>query len=160
MTDTSRPVPEAAGSGGLPDAAGTPASSIPGLRYRRLDAPADYPRMNEIANDVRIAQGDDFYTSDEQFQRFYERIENCDVARDLVLVELRERLVGYVRVGWHDEPASRLYAPIVFPEPAAQTLAILTELYAVADRRVAEIAAGHPRGPKLARIGASAGLPE
>ena len=151
MTQTSRPVP---------DAAAIPASSIPGLTYRRLHAPADYPRMNEIANEVRIAQGDGFYTSDEQFQRFYERIENCDVERDLFLVELDGRLMAYVRVGWHDEPATRLYEPIVFLDPAVETLAILTELYAVADQRVAEIAAAHPHGPKVARTSASGALRE
>ena len=35
------------------EASDIPAPVVPGLEYRRLDAPADYRRMNEIANAVR-----------------------------------------------------------------------------------------------------------
>src|SRR6188472_532442 len=83
-----------------------PTSPIVGLRYRRLDAPGDYRRMNEIANAVRVANGDTFYTTDEQFQHFYEHLENCDPARDLFLADLDDRLVGYVRVAWFTRPRS------------------------------------------------------
>ena len=133
-------------------AAGLPVSSIPGLSYRRLDAPADFPRMNEIANAQRIAQGDDFYTTVEQLQHFYEHMENCDLGKDLFLVELDGRLIGYVRVGWRDEPARRMYEPIVFLDPAVATRAILEDTSDVAERRMTEIAAAHPRGPKVARM--------
>ena len=54
----------------LPSGPGTgdiPASGVAGLSVRRLNAPADYRRMNEIANASRFAQNDGFYTSDEQF---------------------------------------------------------------------------------------------
>ena len=40
-----------------------PASGVPVLRYRRRDAPADYRRMNEIANAVPIARHDTFFTT-------------------------------------------------------------------------------------------------
>jgi len=151
VTQTSSSVPDAAGV--LASSLST--SSIPGVTYRRFDAPADYARMNEIANEVRIAEGDPLYTSDEQFEWFYERVENCDLSTDLFLVELDGRLVGYVRAGWRDEPEARLYEPIVFVDPGVATLPMLAELYAVADRRIGELAAGHPPGPKVARMSAS-----
>jgi ribosomal protein S18 acetylase RimI-like enzyme len=135
-----------------------PASGIPGLRIRRLDAPADYPRMNEIANASRLAQNDGFYTNDEQFQRFYDRIEqhqHCDLARDLFLAELDGRLVAYVRAGWHDEPARRVYEPITFLDPAVSTRPIYDVLLDLAERRLAEIAERHKPGPKVARMRAS-----
>ena len=128
-----------------------PASGVPGLRYRRLDAPADYRRMNEIANAVRIAQHDTFFTSDVQFQQFYEHIERCDLSRDLFLAELDGRLVAYVRVGWFDEPATRVYEPIVFLDPVVPANPAFEALFDLAEGRLAEIADGHPPGPKVAR---------
>jgi mycothiol synthase len=128
-----------------------PASGVPGLRYRRLDAPADYRRMNEIANAVRIAQNDSFFTSEAQFQRFYEHIERCDLTRDLFLAELDGHLIAYVRVGWHDEPDTRVYEPIVFLDPVVPAHPIFDALFDLAERRLAEIAAAHDPGPKVAR---------
>lgn len=130
-----------------------PASGVPGLRYRRLDAPADYRRMNEIANAVRIAQNDTFFTSEAQFQRFYEHIERCDLTRDLFLAELDGRLVAYVRIGWHDEPGTRVYEPIVFLDPAVPAHPVFDALFDLAERRMGEIAEAHRAGPKVARAG-------
>ena len=131
-----------------------PRLPVPGLALRRLHAPADYPGMNAIANAMRIAEGDSFYTSVEQFQQFYEAIEHCDVTRDLFLVELDGRLVAYVRVGWRDEADARVYEPIVFLDPAVATRPVFEALFEVAERRMAEVAAAHPAGPKVARISA------
>src|SRR5204862_410570 len=39
-----------------------PVPNVPGLHIRRLDAPADHRRMNEIANASRMAQNDGLYT--------------------------------------------------------------------------------------------------
>jgi mycothiol synthase len=128
-----------------------PASGVPGLSFRRLDAPADYRRMNEIANAVRVAQHEAFYTNEAQFQRFYEHLENCDVTRDLFLAEVDSRLVAYVRVGWHDEPATRVYEPIVFLDPAVPVHPYFEALFDLAERRLAEIAVAHGPGPKVAR---------
>jgi mycothiol synthase len=128
----------------------TPA--IPGLRYRRLDAPRDYPRMNAIANAVRVAHGDTFYSNDEQFQRYYEHIENCDLDRDLFLAELDGRLVAYVRVGWYDEPDARVYQPIVFLDPAVADQPLMDALFDLAEERMTEIAAAHEGVERVARM--------
>jgi len=114
--------------------------------------------MNEIANAFRFAQNDDFYTSDAQFARFYEQIEqthNCDLSRDLFLVELDGHLVAYVRAGWHDEPETRVYEPITFLDPDVATPPIHDALLGLAERRLAEIAAAHEPGPKVARMRAA-----
>jgi mycothiol synthase len=144
------------GSGPIPD--DIPAYGVPGLAYRRLDAPADYPRMNVIANAARRAQHDEFHTNDEQFRRFYEQLADgaeCDLERDLFLVELGGRLVGYVRAAWYDEPATRVYQPITFMDPASSTLPIYDALLELVERRIAELVRAHPRGPKVARIHAA-----
>ena len=138
----------------------SPRSTASIMTLRRLDAPADYARMNEIANASRMAEGNAFYTTVEQFQRYYEQMENCDLAEDLFLVELDTRLVGYIRVGWRDEPATRLYEPIVFLDPAVVTASTFEAAFDIAERRMEEVAAGHPPGPKTARIDASSSLRE
>ena len=111
--------------------------------------------MNEIANAVRLAQQDTFYTNDAQFQRFYDNIERCDLTRDLFLVELDGRLVAYVRIGWHDEPETRVYEPIVFLDPAVPVHPYFAALFDLAEHRMAEIAAAHEPGPKVARTSIS-----
>jgi ribosomal protein S18 acetylase RimI-like enzyme len=136
-----------------------PASVVPGLEYRRLDAPADYRRMNEIANAVRIAQHDTFFTNDAQFQQYYEHIERCDLTRDLFLAELDGRLIAYVRVGWHDEPETRVYEPIVFLDPAVPAQPIFDALFDLAEHRLAEIAETHGPGPKVARTNVTDAAP-
>ena len=129
-----------------------PTSPIVGLRYRRLDAPGDYRRMNEIANAVRVANGDTFYTTDEQFQHFYEHLENCDPARDLFLADLDDRLVGYVRVAWFDEAEVRVYEPIVFLDPAVADGPLFEALFDLAERRMLEVAATHAGVQRVAQM--------
>ena len=140
------------------DTAAIPASGVPGLTLRRLDAPADYARMNEIANAARMAMGNEFYTTAEQLQRFYDHIENCDLARDLFLAEVDGRLSGYIRVGWRDEPATRLYEVIVFVDPEVATEPVFDAMLEVAERRMAEIVANDPPGTKVARANPPGGI--
>src|SRR5438045_3341731 len=105
--------------------------------------------MNEIANAARMADQNGFYTSHEPFQRFYERMENCDLTRDLFLAELDGRLVAYVRVGWRDEGETRAYEPIVFLDPTVAAEPIFEALLDLAEGRLAEIAAAHEPRPKV-----------
>ena len=71
--------------------------------------------MNEIANDQRVADGIEFYTTVEQMQNHYAHLDHTDLSRDVFLVELEGSLVGYVLGGVvDDEAAVRAYEPIVF----------------------------------------------
>lgn len=125
--------------------------AIPGLTLRRIDAPRDYARMNEIANESRLAQGIEYVTSVEQLQNYYEHLDNCDITTDLWLAELDGRLAGYVRADWHDEQGLRAYEPIVLVDPVVGLHALYPTLFEVAHRRILEIAATHPPGPKVIR---------
>ena len=129
--------------------------SVPGLSFRRVSAPDDYARMNELANDARVAEGIEFYTTIEQFQRFYEHLEHCDLDRDLFLAELDRDLVGYARVDWHDEVGLRAYDTNVMLDPAVDQALVYPALFDLAHERIVEIAATHPRGRKVIRGGAS-----
>lgn len=124
---------------------------MPGLTVRRLRVPDDFPRMNEIANDQRVADGIEFYTTVEQMRNHYEHLEHTDLDRDVFLVELDGTLVAYGRAAWHDELAVRTYEPIVFVDPASDREVVYPALFDLADKRLAELAAAHPAGPKVAR---------
>jgi mycothiol synthase len=126
-------------------------TSVPGLSVRRLRAPDDYARMNEIANDQRVADGHEFYTTVEQMQNHYSHLDHTDLALDVFLIELGGALVGYVRAAWYDEPAVRAYEPIVFVDPAIDREVVYPALFDLANERIAELAASHPPGPKVAR---------
>ena len=144
--------------------------SGPGAGHARVDRlqhdPPEAGRIGRLREDERdrrrvpLAEGNAFYTTVEQFQRYYEQMENCDLAEDLFLVEVDAHLVGYIRVGWRDEPGTRLYEPIVFLDPDVVTASTFEAAFAIAERRMEEIAAGHPPGSKTARIDASSSLRE
>jgi len=128
---------------------GTPLPDIPGLVLRHLRPPDDYAAMNVLANEVRIAQGMDFTTSDEQFQAFYENPPNSDPAKDVVVADLDGRLVGYGRASWHQEPdGPRIYEANLF---VGQNLpdGVLTAVLDAMEARLRVIAADDPAGEKL-----------
>jgi mycothiol synthase len=135
------------------------APGVAGLLFRHLRAPDDYRPMNAIANAVRAAEGESWATSDEQFQRFYETLSNCDTATDVVIVEGGGRVVGYGRVGWHEElDGHRVYETVSFADPSQTFDGLLAALQDIAEARGREVAAGHPTGPKSfdANTGATA----
>jgi mycothiol synthase len=76
---------------------------IPGLTFRRLSAPDDYADMNDAANASRLADGIDFITALDDFVRHYENLHHCDPGRDLLIVEVAGRIVGYGRTYWEME---------------------------------------------------------
>jgi mycothiol synthase len=124
--------------------------SIPGFVLRHLRAPDDYRAMNAIANAVRIAEGTDFYTTDEQFQQFYDSLSDSDPARDVAIAEIDGRLVGYGRAAWHEEPdGPRIYEVIPFVDPLVAGEAVFMAMVDALEARVRTIAADHPPGDKF-----------
>ena len=111
-------------SSDAPDAADAfrttrPLPDIPGLVFRHLRAPDDYAGMNVIANATRRATGDDFTTTDEQMRAFYDNPGNFDPARDVAVLEIDGRIVGYARSGTHQELTGlRVHEVYPFLDPA------------------------------------------
>jgi mycothiol synthase len=122
----------------------------PGLVMRHLRRPDDLGPMNAIANAIRAADGEPFYTSDAQFAQFYENPPGSDPARDVVVAEMDGRIVGYGRAASHEEPAGpRIYEVIAFVDPAASGEAAFTAMIDALETRLRAIAADHPAGEKL-----------
>ena len=120
-----------------------------GLVLRHLRPPDDYAPMNAIANAIRAAEGDDFYTTDDQFQKFYENLSGCDATTDVAIAERDGRVVGYGRAATHQElDGTRIYEVIPFVDPKIAGQAVFTAMIDAIEARARAIAADHPAGPK------------
>jgi len=111
--------------------------------------PDDFRAMNDVANAVRQAEGDEWFTSYEQFRAYYENLSNCDPATDIVVAERYGRVVGYGRTEWTEEiDGKRIYYPMAFAPPAAGR-PLLEAITDAMEARCRQIAAHHPAGAKL-----------
>jgi len=98
----------------FPTATPLPAGTV----LRHLDPPADYPAMNEIANRIRAATGQDFYTTLEQFANYYDHPRDFDRSADVVVIERDGEVIGYARAGTHEElDGTQIYEVVPFLEP-------------------------------------------
>jgi mycothiol synthase len=121
-----------------------------GLVLRHLRPPDDYPGMNAIANAIRRAEGDTFYTTDAQFSQFYENLSRCDPVTDVAVAEIDGRIVGYGRAAWHEElDGTRIYEVIPFVDPNVAGQDVFTAMIDSIEARARAIAAGHAPATKL-----------
>ena len=134
--------------------------SIPGLLLRHLIRPDDYPGMNLVANASRAAEGEDFYTTDDQMRVFYENLPTSDPARDVAIAEAGGQVIGYARAGWREElDGLRVYEALPFVHPEAPGELLPFMLLSIEDR-LREIAAEHPAGDKVLETFGSDAVPE
>jgi mycothiol synthase len=123
---------------------------VPGLTLRHLRPSDDIPPMNAIANAVRLSQGDDFYTTDEQMRQFYENPPGSDPARDVAIAEIDGQIVGYGRAAWHEQPdGPRIYEVIPFVDPTVAGEDVFMAMVDVLEARLRTIATDHPAVEKL-----------
>jgi mycothiol synthase len=121
-----------------------------GLALRHLRAPDDYPAMNAIANAIRTAEGDTFFTTDDQFAKFYDNLSRCDPLTDVAIAEIAGRVAGYGRAAWHEElDGTRIYEVIPFVDPKVAGQDVFTAMIDAIEARARAIAADHPPGTKL-----------
>jgi ribosomal protein S18 acetylase RimI-like enzyme len=121
-----------------------------GTILRHLDAPADYPVLNEIANRIRAATGQDFYTTTEQFATYYDHPRDFDPQADVVVVEQGGETVGYARAGTHDElDGTRIHEVIAFLDPGRTGPDVFVAVVLTIEERLREIAAGRGPGPRV-----------
>jgi len=138
-----------------------PLPEMAGLLFRHLRAPNDYPQMNAIANATRAATGDDFTTTDEQIRSFYEHPRDFDAARDVAVVEVDGRIVGYVRGGIHQELSGpRVYEVLPFLDPSVSPAELLPLMLSAMEDHLRELAATDPDGEKVLQTFGGDSVPE
>lgn len=124
----------------LPDA-----PPIPGLRFRRYAGREDHAEMLRVYSAAHEADGVEEVETLEQFDLNYSTLVNCDPERDIVLAEADGELVAYARVFWQDlVEGGRAYECFGFVHPTWRRRGIGGAMLRHNERRLREIAAGHP----------------
>ncbi len=122
------------------------APSIPGLSFRRFRGETDFPKM--VAVIAASAQADRVERVDtvEEVQKNYQHLVNSDPATDTVFAEIDGEVVGFSRVFWFQEEATRhrIYASFGFLTPQWRRQGIGRAILKHNQRRLREIAADHP----------------
>jgi mycothiol synthase len=117
---------------------------LDGVEFRGFRGPADYPELARIITVHSKGEGDDRVETAKSIASGYEHLENCDPARDIVVVEVDGRPVGYTRVFWEQEvDGPRVYRMFCFLDPAFMGRGIGTALVEWEMSRLREIAAEH-----------------
>jgi mycothiol synthase len=117
---------------------------VPGLRFRHWAGETDYAGMAAANMAARRGAGVDEAITVEQLANDYAHLTNSDRHRDLAIIELDDRIVGYVRVEWLDQSdGSRSYDRICILEPGLRGRGIGTAMLDWAESRIREIAAEH-----------------
>ena len=121
------------------------APDIPGLRFRRFRGQEDFPQMVEVFNAFHMADGLDDTRTVPDMEKAYANLRNSDPVKDMVVIEVDGKLVGYKRVEWWEElDGTHIYAHFGFLAPEWRGKGIGTALFRHSEARIREIAAGQP----------------
>lgn len=122
---------------------------LEGVAFRHFRGQADYADLARIITAHSKGEGDDRVETPEGIASGYDHLDNCDPARDLVVVEVDGRPVGYTRVFWEQEVGGpRVYRMFCFLDPAYRGRGIGTALVEWDMSRLSEIAAEHDDAPE------------
>jgi mycothiol synthase len=123
---------------------------IPGLRFRGLRRPDDFPILNAISNGVRRDAGVVEMGTPEQMANYYANLTGTDIERDILVVEIEGRVVAYGRVEWFDTTAGeRGYLSFCIVPREVRGRGIGTAMLDWQEARLREIAAA--QGPERRR---------
>jgi mycothiol synthase len=122
---------------------------LEGVEFRAFRGSDDYPELTRIINAHSKGEDDDRVETAEQLASAYEHLENCDLARDLVVAEVDGQAVGYTRVSWAQEvDGPRVYRMFCFLDAAFKGRGIGSALVEWDMSRLREIAAEHDDAPE------------
>ena len=122
------------------------APTIPGLTFRRFRGEADYPHMAALIAACKLVDGVERTTTVDDVATTYRHLENCDPQADMLFAEVDGQVIAYGRIWWDDlAEGFRLYHPFGFLHPDWRGKSIGSALWDAAERRVREIACGHPK---------------
>jgi mycothiol synthase len=130
----------------LPDA-----PAIPGLVYRRFRGEPDYPQMVAILDACNDADGLEYANSVEEIAFVFSHLTNCDPYQDMLFAEVDGQAIAFSRVWWKElGTGERLYPLLGFVHPAWRRKGLGRAMLRYDERRLREIARGHPSGmPKF-----------
>ncbi|MCJ7824377.1 MAG: GNAT family N-acetyltransferase [Anaerolineales bacterium] len=76
------------------------APAIPGLSFRGFSGEPDYANILAVIEGSKEADQLERSDSLEDVTRYYSHLNNCDPSKDMLFIEVDEKVVGYTRVEW------------------------------------------------------------
>jgi GNAT superfamily N-acetyltransferase len=118
---------------------------LDGVEFRHFRGPDDdYPHLVRLINEASRGEGHDRVETVEGLASYYDHLERCDPATDLLMAEAGGEPVAFTRVAWGQEvDGPRVYSHVCFVDPAFGARGIGAVLMAWNEARLREIAAGH-----------------
>jgi mycothiol synthase len=123
------------------------APAIEGLRFRHFEGDPDFPGMVAVVNASRAADDDESVATVETQRQAYANLKNCDLEKDMVMVEHNGNLIGYKRVTWwlDKESGAYIYEHFGFLLPEWRGKGIGRALFRHSESHLREIATAHPK---------------
>lgn len=126
---------------------------LQGVVFRTFQGASDYPHFARIITAWSKGQGEVRVETAEGIASGYSNLERCDPERDLLVVEVNGRPIGYSRVWWDQEvDGPRIYRQFCLVDPEHGGRGIGSALFAWNEARLREIAAGHDAPEKILEV--------
>ena len=120
--------------------------NVPGLVFRGFRGEVDYAAMLAVIEASKETDGLDRTDTLEEITHNYSHLQRCDPYQDMQFAEVDGKVVGYSRVWWaQTSDGKRLYSGLVFLVPEWRYKGIRRAMLRHNERRLREIAAGHPQ---------------
>jgi mycothiol synthase len=127
------------------------APNLPDLTFRGFRGETDYPAMVAVVEGSKEADQLERTQTVQDMARSYDHLVNCDPYEDMLFVKVGADVIGYSRVWWQKElDGKRRYEHFAYLLPAWRGQGIRRAMLRFNERRLRQIAAGHPLdGPRL-----------
>ena len=123
------------------------APPIPGLRFRRLQRPADDAVISDLINAGNVADGIPHRVSEAQIASWMDHPSRMDLDEDLLLAEVGGGPVAYAEGGWEqDNDGGRNYSTWGQVHPDWRRRGVGTAMLHWVEARQARVVATHPPG--------------
>lgn len=119
---------------------------VPGLTFRRFRGEKDFPLMVAVIEGSNKADRIHHTDSIEDVAATYRHLVNCDPRRDMLFVEAEGKVVGFGRAWWiRRTDGTRTYMHFALLLPEWRGKGIRRAMLRHNERRLKEVAAGHPK---------------
>jgi len=106
---------------------------------------SDHKHIQQVFNACKVLDGVEHTLTMESIDNHFQHLERSDPNKDMIFVELEGKPIAYARVGWYpEESGDRIYYSLGWVVPEHRKKGIGTAMLAFCERRLREIAAGHP----------------